>query len=104
MVKGIINAFDHMEFGLVIDLTMVDNQVVVRPLIFATRCVSFAKYCLVYQVANTCYLQKSKFLILYEYMINQDQGNDVIFYKRVKRDVWITLFLMKDVQVCKCHF
>ena len=42
MVKGIINAFDHMEFCLDIDLTMDDNQVVTRPPMFATRCVSVA--------------------------------------------------------------
>ena len=42
MAKGIISAFDHMEFCLVIDLTMDGNQVVIRPPIFATRCVSFA--------------------------------------------------------------
>ena len=37
MVKGIINAFDHMEFCLVIDLPMDGNQVVIRPPVFATR-------------------------------------------------------------------
>ena len=42
MVKGIINAFDHMEFCLFIDLTVKDNQVVIRPPMFATGCVSFA--------------------------------------------------------------
>ena len=41
MVKGIINAFDHMEFCLVINLTMGDNPAVTSPLI-ATRFVSFA--------------------------------------------------------------
>ena len=42
MVKGIINAFDYMEFCLVIDLTMDGNQVVIRTPMFATRCVSVA--------------------------------------------------------------
>ena len=42
MVKGIINAFDHMEYGLVLDLTMDSNQLVIWPLIFAARCVNFA--------------------------------------------------------------
>ena len=46
-----------MEFCLVIDLTMDGDQVVIWPPIFAARCVSFC-YCLVYQVANTCYPQK----------------------------------------------
>ena len=52
MVKGIMNAFDHMEFCLVIDLTMDGNQVVIQPSMFATRCVSYC-YCLLYQVAST---------------------------------------------------
>ena len=42
MVKGIFNAFDHMEFCSVIDLKMDGNQVVIRPPIFAARYVSFA--------------------------------------------------------------
>ena len=42
MVKGIINAFDHMEFCLVINLTMGGNQAVTWPPIIATRYVSFA--------------------------------------------------------------
>ena len=42
MVKGIINAFDHMEFCLVINLTMGSNQAVSRPPLCATRYVSFA--------------------------------------------------------------
>ena len=42
MVKGIINAFDHMEFCLVIKLTMGGNQAVTQPPIFATGYVSFA--------------------------------------------------------------
>ena len=39
MVKGIINAFDHMEFCLVINLTMASNwanSVLVRYVSFAT--------------------------------------------------------------------
>ena len=42
MVKGIINAFDDMEFCLVIDLTIVGNRVVIGSSMFATKCVSFA--------------------------------------------------------------
>ena len=42
MVKGIINAFDHMEFCLVINLTMGGNRAVTWPPIVATRYVSFA--------------------------------------------------------------
>ena len=42
MVKGIINAFDHMEFCLVINLIMGSNQTVTWPPIIATRYVSFA--------------------------------------------------------------
>ena len=42
MVKGIINAFDHMEFCLVLNLTMGGNQAVTWPPIIATRYVSFA--------------------------------------------------------------
>ena len=41
-VKGIINAFDHMEFCLVINLTMGGNQAVTWPPIIATRNISFA--------------------------------------------------------------
>ena len=42
MVKGIINAFDHMEFCLVINLTMGGNQAVTWPPVVATMHVSFA--------------------------------------------------------------
>ena len=42
MVKGIINDFDHMEFCLVINLTVGGNQAVTWPPITATRYVSFA--------------------------------------------------------------
>ena len=42
MVKGIINAFDHMEFCLVIKLTIGGNWAVTQPPIIATRYVSFA--------------------------------------------------------------
>ena len=42
MVKGIINAFDHMEFCLVISVTMGGSQAVTWPPIIANRYVSFA--------------------------------------------------------------
>ena len=42
MVKGIVNAFDHMEFCLVINLTMGGIWAVTRQPIIATRYVSFA--------------------------------------------------------------
>ena len=42
MVKGIINAFDHIEFCLVLNLTMGGNWAVTCPPIIATRYVSFA--------------------------------------------------------------
>ena len=42
MVKGIINAFDHMEFCLVINLRMYGNLAVTWPPMIATRYVSFA--------------------------------------------------------------
>ena len=42
MVKGIINAFDYMEFCLVINLTMGGNLAVTWPPVIATRFVSFA--------------------------------------------------------------
>ena len=61
MVKGIINAFDHMEFCLVIDLSMDGNQIVTQPQMFATRCVKFCYY-LLYQVASTCYPPKKKLI------------------------------------------
>ena len=57
MVKGIINAFDHMELILVINLTKGGNWAISGPPIFATGYVSFAATFL-YQVAITCYLQK----------------------------------------------
>ena len=56
MVKGIINAFDHMEFYLVINLTKGGNSAVKWPPIIATRYM-FCYY-LKNQVASTCYLQK----------------------------------------------
>ena len=55
MVKGIINAFDHMEFCLVINLTMDGEWAVTQPPVIATMDVSFATI-LKYQVASTCYL------------------------------------------------
>ena len=42
MVKGIINAFDHMELCLVINLTKDGSWTIPRPPIFATGHVSFA--------------------------------------------------------------
>ena len=42
MAKDIINAFDHMEFSLVINMKMGGNWAVTRPSIFATRYVSFS--------------------------------------------------------------
>ena len=42
MVKDIINAFDHMGFCLVINVTMGGNQAVTWPPIIATRYVRFA--------------------------------------------------------------
>ena len=42
MVKGIINAFDHMEFCLVINLTIGGSWAVTWPPITATRYASFA--------------------------------------------------------------
>ena len=42
MIKGIINAFDHMEFCLVIHLTMDGKWAVTWPPMINTRYVSFA--------------------------------------------------------------
>ena len=42
MVKGIINAFDHMELCLVIYLTKGGNWAITLSSIFATEYVSFA--------------------------------------------------------------
>ena len=42
MVKGIINAFDHIEFRLDINLTMCGNLAVTWPPMVATRYVYFA--------------------------------------------------------------
>ena len=42
MVKGIINAFDHMKLCLVIHLTKGSNWIIPRPPIFATGYFSFA--------------------------------------------------------------
>ena len=55
MVKGIDNAFDHMELSLVINLTKDGNWAIPRPPIFATG-YSFATTFL-YHLAITCYLQ-----------------------------------------------
>ena len=42
VVPFTVNAFDHMEFGLVIHLTMVDNRAVTWPSIIASRYVNIA--------------------------------------------------------------
>ena len=57
MVKGIINAFDHMKLCFVISLTKNGNLAMTQPPIFASGYVSFATTFL-YQVARTCYPQK----------------------------------------------
>ena len=54
MVKGVINAFDHMEYCFVINLTKDGNWAITQPPIFATGYVSFATTFLY----RTCYLQK----------------------------------------------
>ena len=46
MVKGILNAFDHMELCFVINLTKAGNWAITQPPIFATEYVSFATTCL----------------------------------------------------------
>ena len=61
MVKDIVNAFDHMGFCLVLNLTTVytdDKWAVIWPPIFATRC--YFCYQLLDWVTSTCYqLKKS---------------------------------------------
>ena len=52
MVKGIINAFDYMEFCLVIILAIGGNRAVTWPLTIATWNIGFAT------TLSTCYLQK----------------------------------------------
>ena len=54
MVKGIVNAFEDMEFGFVISLTMGGIWAVIWPPVIATRYVSFCYY-FKYQIASTCY-------------------------------------------------
>ena len=59
MIKGIINAFDHMEFCLVLNLTMGGKPDVKWPPKIATRYVSLKKcYYHKYQVASSCHPQK----------------------------------------------
>ena len=53
MPLSIINAFDLMEFCLVINLTMGGNWAVIWPPIIATRYVNFATTLGKYQVAST---------------------------------------------------
>ena len=57
MVKGIINAFDHMEFCLVINLTIGGNGAVYMA---ANKCCLVYLFCyhFKYQVASTCYPEK----------------------------------------------
>ena len=62
MVKGIINAFDHMEFCLVINLTMVGNGAVYMATHNCYLVYSFC-YNLKYQVAITCYPEKKLHVI-----------------------------------------
>ena len=57
MVKGIINAFYHMELCFVINRTKDGNWAITWQPIFATGYVSFATIFL-YQQASTCYLQR----------------------------------------------
>ena len=58
MVKGIINVFDHLEFCLVIQLTMGGNQAVTWPPIIANRLVLLlplipgSKYLLPKEIVN----------------------------------------------------
>ena len=61
MVKGIINVFDHIEFCLVITLTMGGNRAVTWPPINAIRYVSLAPSLMPgsnYLLPTNCYLQK----------------------------------------------
>ena len=71
MVKGIINAFDHMELCFVINLTKDGNWAITWKSIFATGYVSFATTFL-YQVASTCSLQKMLISNTVLYMENID--------------------------------
>ena len=55
MVKGIINAFDHMELCFVINLTKDDNWAITRPLIFA---LGYTRFCYYLFIPGSKYLQK----------------------------------------------
>ena len=57
MVKGIINAFDHKEFCLVINLTMSGNGAVYMA---TNNCYLVYSFCyhFKYPVASTCYPEK----------------------------------------------
>ena len=59
MVKGIINAFDHMELCFVINLTKDGKWAITQSPIFATGNVSFATT-FIYVVASTCYASTCK--------------------------------------------
>ena len=54
MVKGIINAFEHMELYFVINLTKDGNWAITRPPMFATGYVCFA---------TTFFISGSKYLL-----------------------------------------
>ena len=56
MVKGIFNAFDHMELCLVINLAIGGNQAVAWPPVTATRYLVLLY--LKYQLESTCYPQE----------------------------------------------
>ena len=58
MIKDIINAFDHMELCLVINLRKGSNWAITQSLIFASGYVCFATTFL-YEVAYSCFLQKT---------------------------------------------
>ena len=51
MVKGIINAFDHMEFCFVIKLTTGGNRAVSWPPVIATRYHSIRTDCTLHRIS-----------------------------------------------------
>ena len=64
MVKGIINAFDHMELCFVINLTKDGNWTITRPPIFANKYVSFDTN-FIYKVASTAGKKVNIYLSIY---------------------------------------
>ena len=66
MVKGIVNAFDHMEFCLVLHLTntSVDAKRAVKLQPILLPGILVFCYQLLHWVASTCYLQKNGYLTL----------------------------------------